>query len=304
MKEMCMAMAIVMLLPGVNAFASPAEQHSDADLAQAESPSPGYVFDVMKSDNNKSAADADRPPAESQGNESPSPAYVFDAMKPGNDKPVKDGKPAAPRRFLDVFYGSVTTSDDTVSAYSKDFCLIFCGPPSYYSQQADFRSSSVFGVRIGGWLKDYPAIGLAADFSYLRADAPGVPDPSFPGAYTTGVSIWYMPISFVLLARSSFLRSESTPEGRMQLYGGLMLAWVIGDIKVNGVGGTTDSNFGLGALLGAAWHFPSFALFGEYRMMNASLSYDSSDSDFSFDNTTASADLDSKQAVFGVSFKY
>lgn len=304
MKETCMAMVIVMLLPGVNVSASPAEQSAGADLAQAESPSPGYVFDVMKPEKDKSAPETERAPAESQDNESQPPAYVFDAMKPGSDKIGKDGKPLPPRHFFDVFYGSVTTSDDTVSAYSQDFCLIFCGPPSYYSQHADFGSSSAFGVRFGAWLKDYPAVGLAGDFSYLRAEAPGTPDISVPGAYTTGVSIWYTPISFVFLVRSSFLRSDPVPDGRVQLYGGLMLAWVIGDIDVNGVGGFSDANFGVGALAGIAWHFPSFALFGEYRMMNASLSYDSSDSDFSLDNTTASADLDTKQAVFGVSFKY
>jgi hypothetical protein len=62
---------------------------------------------------------------------------------------------------------------------------------------------------------------------------------------------------------------------------------------------------GIGALAGAAWHFPFFAVFGEYRMFDTRLSYDSKNDAISFGGPqTASAQLSTRQAVFGVSFKY
>ncbi len=290
MKDTCKIIALAMLLLGVSASASLAEQSADPDQAQTESndrPAPPAYVDVMNPDVNKSATDTDQSRAESKGIKVPA-----------------DVKPVSPRGFVDVFYGSVTTADDYVTATSQGDCFLFCSPPTDYGQQAHFRKSSVFGVRVGGWLKDYPAIGLAADFSFLNAKAPGVADPSSPWTTTSGVSIRYMPISFVFLARYSLLRTDPIPDGRIQLYGGLMLSAVIGEIDVNGVEGSS-TDFGFGTLLGLAWHFPSFAVFGEYRMMQVSLDYDSSEDDWiSFGTTAISADLDTKQLVYGVSFKF
>jgi hypothetical protein len=195
----------------------------------------------------------------------------------------------SPKRFFDVFYGTVKATDANVSGSFQPDCFLFCPPPTYFSQQEHFGTSSVYGVRIGKWFETYPFLGLAADISYLSADA-------------TNASVWYVPISFEFLARYSLFRAESLPDGRLQLYGGFMLSLVVGDVRVNGMEGSLTTNFGYGALLGIAWHFPSFAIFSEYRVMQVSLSYDYQGL---FGGTqSASVDLNPEQMVFGFSYKY
>jgi hypothetical protein len=240
------------------------------------------------------SAEADQVPTEINGNEnSTPPTPISDVVKPDDVKAAATGKPASRRHFFDLFYGSVQTADTDATGSTQNCDFLFgCSPPKTFGQHAQFGTSSAYGVRIGRWLEDYPSIGLAMEISYLSADAPNV-------------SVWYVPISFVVLARYALLPADAVPEGRLQLYGGLMLSFVTGNVQVNGVGGSSDGSIGNGALLGIAWHFPSFAVFGEYRMTQASLSYDNSGDITGFGGTqTASVDLNSRQAVFGMSFKY
>ncbi len=251
--------------------------------------------------------------AASESGASAEPPYFLDLMtkeKPaepagkdtaGTAAKTGGARRSAPTKFVDVFYGWASTDDSNVSASSENPCFLFCTYNLQSSQRrVEFDSSSVFGIRIGGWLEGYPSIGLAADFSYLQARAPGV-------------TIWYVPISFAVLGRYGFLRTDALPEGRVQIYGGLMISEVIGDIEVDfrpqmttPVGGFTfDFNLAGGLLLGAAWHFPSYALFSEFRMMNASLEYDVSGDDALFGGSEkAKADLDTKQIVIGASYKF
>ncbi len=101
------------------------------------------------------------------------------------------------------------------------------------------------------------------------------------------------------------------PDGRLQLYGGLMMSEVIGEIEVDftpqmprKVGGFSDGfNAGGGVLIGIAWHFPSYAFFSEFRMMKANLDYDSESGLFG-GSESAGSDLESRQMVFGVSHKF
>lgn len=245
-------------------------------------------------------AAADQPAGAGDGaNPSSPPPNAVVETPAGNAQAATVGKPYHPRHFVDVYYGSAATADADVAAssrYAQSNCFLFCGPVSYsfYGGKTHFQTSPVYGVRTGKWLESRPAVGLAADFSRLTAKAPDV-------------DIWYMPISFVVLARSSFLENDDVPEGRFQLYGGLMLSWVSGSIKVNGVGGDSHE-VGYGALAGVALHLRSFAVFGEYRIMSARLKHDTTTSEFgnTLGGTTTSAnvDLDTNQALFGVSHTY
>jgi hypothetical protein len=268
--------------------AAGAGQKTPAVQAAAESGAstePPYFLDLMTREK----------PAEPAGKDAAGKQEDGAAAKTGG------ARRSAPTKFVDIYYGWASTDDSNVSASYENPCFLFC---TYDLQSAQrkvrFDSSNVFGIRIGGWLDGYPSIGLAADFSYLQARAPGV-------------TIWYVPISFVVLGRYGFLRTDALPEGRVQIYGGLMISEVIGDIEVDfrpqmttPVGGFTfDFNLAGGLLLGAAWHFPSYALFSEFRMMNASLEYDVSGDDALFGGSEkAKADLDTKQIVIGVSYKF
>lgn len=287
MKKIFSAATAVLLISFAAAPAARAEEAPAPEQAQTEHPAveteqPAYIMDIMTTEGGSSAA---------------------------GQPPGKNGAAAAPakagpkRHFVDLFLGSVSTDGDNVSATSSGSCFIFCGPAGDYGQYADYEDSTIVGMRIGAWLEDHPAIGIAGDFSYLNADAPGIPSAVIPGAVSEGVSAWYMPISLAFLVRVPLLRSEPVPEGRVQFYGGLMLSLVLGDIKVNGVGGTTTS-LGTGMLAGIALHFPSIALFGEYRILNTDLDYDSADDDWSFDTTKISANMNTDQVIFGMSIKY
>jgi hypothetical protein len=218
------------------------------------------------------------------------PAYFTEAVKGLEASAEKERVSLPLRNFFDLYYGYVTTKNGSVSASSQGSCFLFCGPAQYFSQQAGYEPSSAFGIRFGTWFDKYPAFGIALDIAYLTAESPRV-------------RAWYMPIAFEPLVRYSLLASDAVPDGRLQLYGGLTLALVIGDIKVNGTGGAAR-DFGYGGLLGVAWHFPSFAVFGEYRIFDTKLTYDSSNDWFSFGQSNASADLKTRQLVCGVSFKY
>jgi hypothetical protein len=221
---------------------------------------------------------------------SASPPYYSDAATEQMTAAEAEKRSRPPRKFFDVYYGSVSTDSGNVSTSTQNECFIFCGPVYYGSRQVDYEPSSAFGFRFGTWFDKYPALGVAGDFSYLTADAPGV-------------RVWYLPMTFEFLVRYRMLATDAVPDGRLQLYGGPMLSLVVGDVEVNGVGGSA-SDLGLGALFGVAWHFPSFALFGEYRFFETSLAYDSSDDWISFGQSTASADLNTNQLLLGVSFKY
>ncbi len=266
-------LAAVMLTLIFNAPATSAEQASDA-AAAAEAPKAGG-----DSTTETGGPDNSKPPGDNA-----------DQQKIGPDEQAATKRTNALRNFIDLYYGYVTTENSTISASTQGDCFLFCGPVQYFSGQAHYEPSSAFGVRYGTWFDKYPALGLALDIAYLSAEA-------------QNVRTWYVPIAVEPLARYSMLSTDVVPDGRLQVYGGLTLALVIGNIRVNGTGGSS-AEFGFGGLLGAAWHFPSFAVFGEYRIFDTKLSYDSSDDWISFGQSKASASLDTKQMVFGVSFKH
>lgn len=288
-----------------------ADQGTDPDKGAAKSPgldnsaAPGYIFDIINPRNSK-PTDVEQAQGADTGIVKPgefdipvSPGYSVDALDGQAAQQKKAGVTSSPIHFLDFFYGSATTADADVYAFSRDsFFLLATYNTRSAHRNVHFSPSNVFGIRTGGWLKNYPSIGIAADFSLLQANAPGV-------------SIQLVPISFVMMGRYPFLSNETQPDGQLQLYGGLMMSLVIGDIKVDfrpqmtrEVGGSSsDFNTGGGVLFGIAWHFSSYAVFGEFRMIKASVDYDN-EGGFLSAPESASADLETRQIVFGVSYKY
>ncbi len=267
-------LSAVMLALTLSAPAIHAEQASDA-AAAAEAPKAGG-----DSTTGTGGPEDSRPPADNADQQ----------KKTGPDEQAATKRASAPRNFIDLYYGYVTTENSSISSSTQGDCFLFCGPVQYFSGQAHYEPSSAFGVRYGAWFDKYPALGLALDIAYLSAES-------------SNVRIWYVPIAVEPLVRYSMLATDAVPDGRLQLYGGVTLALVIGNVRVNGTGGSS-AEFGFGGLLGAAWHFPSVAVFGEYRIFDTKLSFDSSNDWISFGQSKASASLNTRQLVFGVSFKH
>ncbi len=227
---------------------------------------------------------------------------TFEKVKPQDGSADASRSSASPKHFIDVFYGTAKTLDGEVSVTSSSsgaFCLFPPCPAGSHTVKriVHFQPSAVYGIRVGKWFENYPYFGFAGDLSYLEANAPGV-------------RIWYAPLSIILMGRYPLCKTESVPEGRLRLYGGAMLSTVIGDMevdftpdassKISGAAGRFIG--GVGGLLGVAWHFPSFALFSEYRFMKIGLDFE--EKGLFGGSTSASADLESRQLVFGASYKY
>jgi hypothetical protein len=223
---------------------------------------------------------------------------TFEEVKPRDGNSVESLIPSAPRSFIDVFYGTVTTLDNNVSASSNGIvCVSPCtGPASSVSRTVQFHPSALYGIRVGNWFENYPYFGIAGDVSYLQGSAPGV-------------RIQYVPISFVMMGRYPFFRTDKVPDGRLQFYGGAMVSLGVGILEVEftpdmrtSVGGYSDGH-GVGALGGIAWHLPSYALFFEFRITRDWLHF-KQNSIWGPGPDSANVELASRQMVFGVSYKY
>ena len=154
--------------------------------------------------------------------------------------------------FVDGYVGASLTSEDTIS---------FTTFGVEREQDADFKSSAIFGVRLGKWLEVAPWLGLAVDASYFRASA----------------DLHVFPITALVMARYGFLKDEEFKAGRLQPYaglgGGLFISHLDGAIGFV-EGSDTSADMGLDVRLGVAYHFETnWAGFFEYRFTHTSPTY-------------------------------
>jgi hypothetical protein len=215
----------------------------------------------------------------------------FEEVKPREGVSAASLLSAAPRHFIDLFFGTATTLDGDVSAPSH------IANTQSVSRNVQFRSSALFGIRVGTWLENYPYFGLAGEVSYFQANA-------------STVSIWYVPISFLVMGRYPFLRTDTVPDGRLQLYGGALVSLIgPGDIEVDFTPETANKagniavGTGVGVLLGIKWCLPSYALFSEFRLKQDNMEFRQIGL-YGEAPESVSADLESRQLLFGVSFRY
>jgi opacity protein-like surface antigen len=161
--------------------------------------------------------------------------------------------PAAAEWFADGYIGAALTAKDDITF--KTFNV-------ERTQDANFRSSAVWGLRLGRWFETLPWLGLAVDVSYFRA--------------TKDLQVF--PLSALAMVRYGFLRDEEFKEGRLQPYAGLGPGLFISN--VDGTLGfqkasDTSVDIGLDTRAGLAYRFEgNWAAFIEYRFTHVSPTYD------------------------------
>jgi opacity protein-like surface antigen len=156
-------------------------------------------------------------------------------------------------------------------------------------RDAEYRSSAVFGARVGKWLDGLPWLGLAVDLSYFRP---------------TG-DIQVFPLTALAMVRYGFLPDEEFKEGRLHVYAGLG-----GGIFISNVDGLigrlqssdTSVDFGLDTRLGASYRVESdWAIFAEYRFTHVSPSFDVNAFGL---RTSADATFNTSHFLLGLSYRF
>lgn len=162
------------------------------------------------------------------------------------------GSPASAEWFADGYIGAALTSKDevTFTTFGRE-----------RTQDVDYKSSPVFGVRFGRWFDGLPWLGVAVDASYFRANA----------------DLQVFPLSALLMLRYGFLRDGDFKEGRLQPYagigGGIFISNLDGSIGFID-GSDTSVDPGLDVRAGLAWRVEtSWAAFLEYRFTHVSPTY-------------------------------
>jgi opacity protein-like surface antigen len=163
--------------------------------------------------------------------------------------------PASAEWFADGYVGASLThrNDITFNAFDAEL-----------ERDAEYRSSAVFGVRVGKWLEEQglPWLGVALDVSYFR---PSGDSQVFP-------------LTALVMARYGFLPDEEFKGGRLHVYAGLG-----GGIFISNVDGLigrleasdTSVDFGLDTRVGVSYRIESsWAIFAEYRFTHVSPSFD------------------------------
>lgn len=160
--------------------------------------------------------------------------------------------PASAEWFADAYIGASLTSNDEITF--KTFGV-------ERKQDANYKSSAIFGVRFGRWFDDLPWLGVAVDGSYFRASA----------------DVQVFPLTGLLMLRYGFLRDEEVKEGRLQPYagigGGVFISNLDGSIGFV-EGSDTSTDMGLDIRLGVSYRIESnWAAFFEYRFTHVSPTY-------------------------------
>jgi opacity protein-like surface antigen len=156
---------------------------------------------------------------------------------------------ASAQWFLDGYVGASLTSEDDVTF--ETFGI-------ERKQDANYRSSALFGVRLGKWFEQLPWLGVAADVSYFRPSG----------------DINVFPLTALVMARYGFLRDEEFRDGRLQPYAGIGAGLFIShlDGAIGFVEGSdTSVDMGFDMRLGVAYRVDaSWAAFFEYRFTHVS----------------------------------
>jgi hypothetical protein len=118
-------------------------------------------------------------------------------------------------------------------------------------------------------------------------------------------------IAFMPMLRVPFFASNSLPNGRIQLYGGFALSFVMsGQINVHfselpqPVVADVKKGTGAGFFAGVPLNLSRVALFGELRSMNMSIDFSNEDENLFGAEMSADLSVDTRQTVFGVRFLY
>lgn len=189
--------------------------------------------------------------------------------------------------YAGIFSGSGTARDTTVDASYQCF---FCAPVSV-SKPVSFDEGDTQAIRVGAWGGEgWSHAGFAAEFG--RAKAQGR-EAEFNYSY----------FSFIPMLRLPLFANAALPEGRVNIYGGLAISFVIdGDGSVvdaafpRTVSGTLDGS-GQALLVGAGLNVGRLTLALEQRDTRMRLA-------FSDIGDSGSARLSAKVTLLGLACRF
>ena len=192
--------------------------------------------------------------------------------------------PASAEWFADLYLGGAFTQRHEVTLE---------GPAGdTHVSDVGFNRSAIFGGRAGYWF-DYFGVGL--DVSHFRPD-------TVPSSLKR-FDFYVTPLTGALVVRWPLMADADNPHGRLQPYMalGLSVAYIEGKDTTNFFPNNQyAAGFFVGGQGGAgvAWQLQrNVALFGEYRFTHFS-------PDLRFRSDTLRTDLNTHNAVFGISLRY
>jgi hypothetical protein len=150
-------------------------------------------------------------------------AQAEDMNSSGNEVPAVQSKgwpTSAGEGYVAIFGGHARFADAQVTATSQ--CL-FCSPPLVSANKnVQFSKGSVIGLRLGMWGETF---GFATEFSTSRADSM---------MSNNQVSVRYESLTFMPMLRMPFFKTDSMPNGHLNLYGGFGISIIrTGNISVS-----------------------------------------------------------------------
>lgn len=206
-----------------------------------------------------------------------------------SDEKRETGRNKAREQYLALFGGPVSAGDTTATYNTSGF--LFSGPTTT-TANIRFNNASVIGVRWGIWGGDtYPYLGFAMELGTFQAD--GVSD----GTAAVPAKVDYISFTLMPMVRARFFRTESMPNGHVNIYGGIAFSFVpSGSVSTSAFNADLKGN-GMGGLAGVLLRYASLDLFGEARSMSMNLDVD---------QLFSSGDLsmNTKETVFGVALRF
>jgi hypothetical protein len=196
---------------------------------------------------------------------------------------------AGPHQYIALFKGNAAVNNAQMSVtYSPCFlCSEVTDTPNIVYDQG-----GTAGIRWGFWGEIF---GFAVELNTMHASNTNAPVSS--QVYAGFQSIYLMP-----MARARFFKSDLTPNGELNLYGGLGLTDVIWgnvDIKTPGVTfSERPKGTGTVILFGASLNYSAYSFFLERRTTDITLSVDT------YLGPKASVPINANSTVIGVGFNF
>lgn len=206
---------------------------------------------------------------------------------PSESPPTAEAAPAA-EWFVDLFYGEARAGDARTGATHAPGCLLCTPPPPVTAEEAVDLRGTLGGLRCGA-VDDRFGVALELGWRSLRSDR---------------VEASYALVALEPMARARFLRSAGVPNGRLQVHGGILLAWVpLGRMEADlfGLPATVTAEKArggaIGAFAGGSVNWRSAGIFVELRGTHTSITFES---ERLFDDSRSELSFDAVQALVGV----
>ncbi|MDD2929494.1 MAG: hypothetical protein PHY50_06700 [Sideroxydans sp.] len=237
---------------------------------------------------------------------------IPDSHSPGNATQVSTAPPAPHiqpaggvvlERNIAIFAGNAQLGDARITTtYQCLICAVTSG-----SQDFQFGQGSISGIRAELWGRHF---GAAFEFS-STSNIPSV-------AYANGASatIGLNSVSIIPMLRMPFFPTDSMPDGRLHLYGGLgldFISWMSLEVSMPGQpllsahlsGRYNNASPGTLMLAGASWSYAHWIIFAEYRSLETRIAYDGAIDNFGLAPVrTADIPIHMTQTIAGIKYRF